>query len=108
MSRGLGRVQRLILDRLRECNRWVGIPRLANMVYHPERFEYQGVFYWNDGPDSWDMSHSERVSIHRAVRSLERRGLVVTEVKRTLAFEFGQAARYKQVKLSVDDCADLA
>lgn len=64
MSRGLGKLQRHILDRLDKASGRVGSRELA----------------WSLRPDNaWGPTVSERTSVWRALRNLEERGLVVRE-----------------------------
>jgi DNA-binding MarR family transcriptional regulator len=69
---GLGETQRKILDILEhgEKSTALGIALLATKVYHPERYS----------KDRYHYTKSEYSSIHRTVRSLEKRGLVRTEL----------------------------
>lgn len=106
MSRGLGKVQQAILARLADCDGWESINSIANMVYHPERYHYQGVYYFSDGDaDSYDCTKSETSSIHRSIQKLERSGLVETETQTgdfRAGFERGGVTKYKRVRLCVD------
>jgi len=69
---GLGETQRKILDILEQKEKptMLGIAVLATRVYHPERYS----------KDHYHYTKNEYNSTHRAVRSLERRGLVRTEL----------------------------
>jgi len=69
---GLGETQRKILDILEQKEKptMLGIAVLATRVYHPERYS----------KDHYHYTKNEYSSTHRAVRSLERRGLVKTEI----------------------------
>jgi len=74
MSRGRGKVQQAILDVLAKHD-WLDITKLVVYVYHPERFDEVGDC------DDQSYTHGEFSATHRAVRALELRGLVETEVE---------------------------
>lgn len=81
MSRGLGKLQRAILAELARdpghCSwhgkKWRWLVDLIVHCYHPDRFDPVG------NCDSYDYTRSEFVSIHRAIQSLERHGLIETD-----------------------------
>ena len=105
MSRGLGWVQRAILGVLgqKEWYRdgYLPITELTVQTYHPERFDEVGDCY------DWSYTRSEFVSIHRAVQSLEERGLIETKAEqvgwRERPFlQHGGISHRKRARLSVD------
>lgn len=76
MSKGLGKIQRqllVLIAKKKGKDGWASVQDLVVKVYHPERFDEVG--------DCWDWTYSraEYVTIHRAIDSLERRGLVETK-----------------------------
>lgn len=88
MSRGLSREQRLILEALGECKH-THIEQLSFCVYHEIDMRWNnddpaarqsGRFYPNsDRPRGKTITRSQYVATARAVKSLERRGLVKCE-----------------------------
>ena len=91
---GVGETQRKILNILeqKEEPTMLGIAVLATRVYHPERYSKNHYHY----------TKSEYSSMHRAVRSLERRGLVKTEIVPITGFKGkkGKRVHLKVVGLS--------
>jgi len=87
---GLGETQRKILDILEQKEKptMLGIAVLATRVYHPERYS----------KDHYHYTKNEYNSTHRAVRSLERRGLVKTEIIPITGFK-GKRVNLKTVGL---------
>jgi len=99
MSRGLGKVQRQIIAILEKHQDWhnafilenpfnifgkpiiddgVSVKDLAAKVYHPDWFDEKG-----DMIDYWfldEIPNHEMSSTYRAIKSLEKRGLVETAV----------------------------
>ena len=115
MSRGLGKVQRAILDEIsKDADRWRFVKDIMVLALHPEHFADDGDPLDNNLPGLWDLTRSEYVSGLRAVESLERRGLVQSkivpyewdrnmqgrDIRGNWAYYFGR--RCKQVKLCVD------
>jgi len=107
MSRGLGSVQRRILERLRACDGWCALGVLTAWVFHPERWEWRGRYYWRQDPGAGEYGHTraEYVSCQRAVISLERRVLVEARKRRGSPDGSGGATHWKQVRLCVADVA---
>ena len=108
MSRGLGRVQRTILQRLADCGGECDLQRLVVMVFYPERFEYMGEYGWHCDIDDWQTSLAEYATVQRAVKRLETLGRVRG---RYLCNQWkegsGGCVRWKTVALSVvfkDNC----
>lgn len=111
MSRGLGKTQRAILDILEyyreRWDGWAGVETLAAQVYHPERWEYEEMVDWSIDPAEpyYSVTRAEYVATHRAVQSLERRGLVETKDANHMAGGSyitggkGGPNRHKRVKL---------
>ena len=107
MSRGLGKVQRAILDKM-GGDWWDALDVIAKAL-HPERFDNEGApldeyFRMTDGElrkrgelAAWALTRSEYTSALRAIVSLKRRGLVQTEMR-----TFREGKRAKMVKLCVD------
>lgn len=89
MSRGLGKIERAILEALKKHNadgikhnihnEWEQISSLTLYVYHPDRLEWDGEIDFCEDFDDRSYSRAEYVAIHRAVQTLERKGLVETE-----------------------------
>ena len=105
MSRGLGKVQRAILDEV--CGNWWDVWDVIAKALHPERFDgfhpLDEYFTMIREPGevgklaAWILTRSEYTSALRAIASLERRGLVETEMR-----TFRDGKRGKMVKLCVD------
>ncbi len=68
MSKGLGHIERRVLEELEKINGWDGIRGLANKIYHGGR-KGEGRYYH---------THSQYMSVYRAISSLKRKGLVKT------------------------------
>ena len=104
MSRGLGKVQHCIIERLKMYDGAAGLKWLVIAVFHPERFLWKGEYYWHDDLSDWTYSRAEYVSVHRAVKSLESRGIVETKASTCYdpRYNKGGALRYTRVQLSVD------
>ena len=109
MSRGLGRTQRAILEVLEDRGGWESLQALAAKVYHPERWEWKGKIYFAEDPSGggYQTTRSEYTATHRAVKALEKRGLVETRDANYKAWAEGQGGqtRGKEVRLSVDSTA---
>ncbi len=106
MSRGLGKIQKAILDVLQQ-DKEPELTTLTILVFHPEMVNEHGEidFDWTKKP--W-VTHAEYVTIDRAVRTLERRGMVTMRIIRprrpypTIPLNPGQV-RFRRVSLvSVD------
>jgi hypothetical protein len=74
VSRGLGKVQRAVLDTIRTEPQYPWpITELVMHVYHPENVgSYLHIF---------THTNAEHVAVYRAVMSLERKGLIRTEYR---------------------------
>jgi hypothetical protein len=112
VSKGLGDIQRTVVEALSRIHRqrvldaqhlppfharlfnsddaaWVSIRELVKHVFHSDP----------DDDNDREASRSELVSIHRAVASLETRGLVEVKIVKYSMADFGGANRYKAVRL---------
>jgi len=106
MSRGLGKIQRQIMAILEKdwkqhqevvsfmrrpvLYRGIDVKYLTAMVYHPEWFnetgglidyltvDFRAVDIWA----KYDLPKHEKSSVYRAAKSLEKRGLVETEIEK--------------------------
>ncbi len=110
MSKGLGDIQRTVVEALSRIHQqrvhdaqflppfharlfnsdnaaWVSIGELVKHVFH------------SDLGDDTEASRSQLVSVHRAVASLETRGLVEVKIVKYSLADFGGANRYKAVRL---------
>lgn len=67
MSKGLGRIERRVLEELEKINGWGGIKSFADKIYHGG---WNGQRYYH--------TKSQYMAVHRAVSSLKRKGLVKT------------------------------
>ncbi len=102
MGRGLGRIQKRILELLRSEEReWVGLNTLIVKTYHPlqlDRKEAEKRGYWD-----WSFTDVERKTTWRSVKALERRGLVCTRIRDIdegrIGHSFGGLRRWMEVKI---------
>jgi hypothetical protein len=100
MNRGLGPIEKAILDRLHDHGGWVNLQALAVYVYHPDRFLWEGRQTWSEDPGrpGWSYTPGEYASTRRAVQRLVKRGLVTTRQLSGCADE-GASGRVTQVRL---------
>ena len=96
-------MQQAVLDRLEACGGNEDLHTLAAKVFHPDRWEYQGEYYFRDDPDppGYDCTDAEYSSVQRAAQALERRGMVETEIRNPRMPCRGEATLWKVVRLSV-------
>lgn len=82
MSRGVSFLQVCILDVLAHQRGWVSVLRLALFACHRDHYYYaaEGDYYFEPWGQEPKLTRSEYVAVHRAVKSMERRGLVKTQV----------------------------
>ncbi len=76
---GLGKTQRKIMDILEyEARKWEWTPidELTSKIYHPDLREATG---WT--MEDYPITRSQINTVHRAVKSLEKRGLVKTIIR---------------------------
>lgn len=75
---GIGKTQRKIMDileeRIEKKRQWIGIENLTSKVYYPD---LRGATLWMG--DEYPITKSQINTVRRAVRALEKRGLVKTE-----------------------------
>ena len=103
MSKGLGRIHRTIISVLQQMNQHSAeMEALTACVCHPERFVCQGETYFDRPPDApgYEQSRAEYASVRRAVKALERRGLVQAQEHRV------DSKRWTVVSLVVDSGDD--
>lgn len=112
MSRGLGKTQRAVLDMLRQHTHGCEMTELARRVFHPDTYPADELFDADMGEHQrqyWKVcqltTRAQYVSVFRAVQTLERAGLVETEIKipkPIMGYRPPGSVRWKLVKLSVD------
>jgi len=109
MNKRLGRTQRKILSTLERIKReekkeWVSVNILIIMTYHPWQIDPRHKDY--KGKD-WSYSPTEHTTILRAVRGLERRGLVETRIVKVgkdteYGPRWGGVTRWKEVRFVME------
>lgn len=110
MSRGLGKVQRVILDALSQEPHGLEMNVLAARVFHAATYPGEDTGEDKNYSRRWllwaaQVRRAEYVSTFRAVQALERLGHVQTEIKHPkpiMGYLPPNSARWKLVKLSVD------
>lgn len=80
MSRGLGKVQQALIAHL-DTDHWEEIDTLVAHAFYPERADENG--------EIWDTTHTqgEHASVYRALRTLEKRGLVELDIHKVRLIE---------------------
>jgi len=103
MYRGLGAIERAIVERLQDRGGWMNLQALTTYVFHPDRSLLEAKHTWSEDPGRPDRSYtrSEYTATRRAVKRLLKRGLVKTRRLRGCA-DKGEARDVTQVCLSTE------
>jgi len=99
MSRGLGKRQQQIMKVLRSKDNWQDITSLAAYSFYPDKYWYKpDQKYYFDGIKEWP-TYSQIITIHKAVNSLEKRGLVETRKRQPNWHSMGEPTHWKEVRV---------
>ena len=108
MSQRLGKIQQAIITALEQSGGSASVTEIILRIFHPDRVNDDGEINYTrnyrveDGQFVWEnlYEHKENVTVDRAVRSLEQRGLVTTELHdpRSADNLYG-GPRWKSVKM---------